>query len=396
MPEKPPLHPADVRGASRLVADAAVGMADLVEAVHAAILGAPGLRDLPASAAVGKVAGLAYGGVRGVARALGAGAELLLGHHAPRHGQPHDSPEREAMLAALNGVLGDYLAASGNPLQIAMHLRQAGLPLDPAAPAPAGRPSGKVLLLIHGLCMNDLQWRRDDHDHGARLAADLGFTPIYLHYNSGLHISTNGRALADLLESTLRGWPVPVEQLVIVAHSMGGLVARSACHYAAEAGQSWLAQLRALLFLGTPHHGAPLERVGSWAHAALDASPYTAAFGRLGRVRSAGITDLRYASLLDADWAGRDRFTHPGEAHRRVPLPLGTRCYTIAARASAAGGQLLGDGLVPLASALGDHADPELALGFPADRRWLAQGINHLGLLSSPEVYERLRGWLSA
>ena len=396
MSEKLPLHPADVHGAGRLAADATVGLADLVEAVHTAILAAPGLRHLPASAAIGGLAGLVYGGVRGFARTLGAGADLLLSHHPPRHGQPHESPEREAMLAAMNGVLGDYLAASDNPLRIAMHLRQAGEPLDSYAPAPAMGPAGgKILLLVHGLCMNDLQWQRQGHDHGARLAAELGFTPIYLHYNSGLHISTNGRALADLLESTLRCWPVPIEQLAIVAHSMGGLVARSACHYGAEAGNSWLGQLRALVFLGTPHHGAPLERVGSWAHAMLGASPYTAAFARLGRLRSAGITDLRYGSLLDADWAGRDRFAHSGAPHQHVPLPAGVRCYTIAASTGKAGRQLLGDGLVPLASALGDHADPELALAIPADRRWLGQNINHLELLSNPEVYERLRGWLA-
>lgn len=113
--------------------------------------------------------------------------------------------------------------------------------------------------------------------YGAHLARDLGCTPIYLHYNTGLHISTNGRAFAAMIEALLRHWPVPAEQLVIVGHSMGGLVTRSACHYGALAGHAWLRRLHTIVFLGTPHHGAPLERVGNWVNVMLGANPYTAA-----------------------------------------------------------------------------------------------------------------------
>ena len=112
--------------------------------------------------------------------------------------------------------------------------------------------------------MNDLQWKRKGHDHGAALARDLAYTPVYLHYNSGLHISTNGRAFAELLEALVRLWPVPLTELVLIGHSMGGLVARSACHYGALARHEWLRRLDKLVFLGTPHHGAPLERGGNW------------------------------------------------------------------------------------------------------------------------------------
>ncbi len=235
--------------------------------------------------------------------------------------------EREAVLAALNGVLGDHLAESRNPLAIEMCLRHDGQPLDlerAALERAIARPTGRILLLVHGLCMNDLQWRRNGHDHGAALAADCGFTPVYLRYNSGLHVSSNGRMLAALIERLVHEWPVAVEQIVILAHSMGGLVTRSACRHADQharrSGPDWLRRTSDIFFLGTPHLGAPLERGGNWIDLILDASPYTTAFARLGKIRSAGITDLRLGSLCDEDWQLRDRFARvAGSAHARAP-----------------------------------------------------------------------------
>ena len=84
------------------------------------------------------------------------------------------SPEREAFVAALNGVWGDHLANTGNPLAIAMSLRVGGRPYQATLRA----PTRKLLVLVHGLAMNDLQWTRRGHDHGQALARDLGFTPV--------------------------------------------------------------------------------------------------------------------------------------------------------------------------------------------------------------------------
>ena len=210
-----------------------------------------------------------------------------------------------------------------------MRLRRDGQPLDlmtPTLAAALPQPTGKSVL-AHGLCMNDRQWRRKEHDHGAALAADAGFTPVYLHYNSGLHVSTNGRAFAGLLEALLGTWPVPVDELVIVGHSMGGLLARSAYHYSGVAGHAWPRHLRKIVFLGTPHHGTAFERGGNWVTVTLGVSRYTVAFACLGKIRSAGITDLRYGSLLDEDWEYRDRFAcardmrrGPAAARRRGVL----------------------------------------------------------------------------
>ncbi len=171
---------------------------------------------------------------------------------------------------------------------------------------PFRRLPGRLLVLVHGLCMNDLQWRRNGHDHGAALAHDGGWQPLYLHYNSGRHASTNGREFADLLETLVAQWPVPVEELVVLAHSMGGLVARSACQHAELSQQRWLKHLRKIVFLGTPHHGAPLERHGHGLQRLVGISPYTAPLARLGMIRSAGITDLRHGNVLDQDWWEQD------------------------------------------------------------------------------------------
>lgn len=392
----------DIHGFSRLAIDAAVGLTDLVETMHHNISRVPGVLGTSTRLPMKGISGLAYRAVRGATRLVGGGINAILAQLVPLLEQESSSAGREAVLSVLNGVLGDHLTVSGNPLAIPMRLRRGGKPLEITSQALAEaipQPRGRVLLLVHGLCLNDLQWRRKGHDHGAALAADAAFTPIYLHYNSGLHVSTNGLALGEQIEALLNAWPVPVDELAIIGHSMGGLVARSACHYGRLAGHGWPRRLRKIVFLGTPHHGAPLERGGNWVDAALDASPYTAAFARLGKIRSAGITDLRYGNLLDEDWRNRDRFASSKDERIVVPLPDGVQCYAIAASISEKAGdlteRLIGDGLVPVDSALGRHPDPGRNLPIPESRQWIGYGMGHLDLFDRKAVYERIRQWLS-
>ncbi|MGH7289534.1 MAG: esterase/lipase family protein, partial [Myxococcota bacterium] len=285
------------RGVSHLAFDAVEQLTNLVEAMHANIAAAPLPLGEGTDGRTRGVTGFVYHSIRFVnaaARAALDGGLALLAEG----GEPAlPRPRSDALLSALNGVLGDYLEESGNPLAIPMQLRRGGetLALERAGLAAAlPGASGKLLVLVHGSCMNDRQWTRNGHDHGAALGRDLGFTPLYLLYNSGRHVSENGRELALLLEALVGAWPTPVEELVIVGHSMGGLVARSACRQGAEADHAWLRRLGKLAFLGTPHHGAPLERGGSWLDLLLGVSPYSAPLARLGMIRSAGITDLRY------------------------------------------------------------------------------------------------------
>lgn len=393
---------ADLRGASRLVVDATLGLASLVETMHHNILRTPGILGKATQQPASGITGFVYKTVRGVTRLVGSGIDALLERLVPLFDAGVSSQEREAVLAALNGVLGDRLQAGANPLAIPMRLRRGGQALDfnraaLATAIPAA--TGKVLLLVHGLCMNDLQWQRRGHDHGAALAADAGFTPVYLHYNTGLHVSTNGRAFAEQIEALLRAWPVRVDELAILAHSMGGLVARSACHYGELAQQEWLRHLSRLVFLGTPHLGAALERGGNWVDLLLDASPYTTAFARLGKIRSAGITDLRHGNVIDEDWAQRDRFARVRRQRPVVPLPEHVKCYAIAASIARRRGKLadnlLGDGLVAVASALGEDPRGRENLALPKRRQWIGYGMNHMDLLDSNEVYARISRWFS-
>lgn len=404
---QPLLQAADLRGAARLGTEAVAGLASLVEAMHARIVSLPRIPGLAGRAAVeertGGLTGLVYETVRGVTHLAGGTVDALLGWLGPAlaTADPHQPPrpEREAILAALNGVLGDHLATTDNPLAIRMQFRHAGRPVELERHALRNRIGGatpKLLVLLHGLCMNDLQWQRAGHDHGEALARELGYTPVHLHYNSGLSISTNGRILARLMEGLYSAWPQPVERLVMLGHSMGGLVARSAIHHGAQmqrGGLRWPGRVDDLICLGTPHQGAPLERAGHGLDLLLGAAPYAAPLARLGRLRSAGINDLRLGNIL-ASPAGGDGPV-PAE---RVGLPGSSRCHAIAASLGPAAGsikaRLLGDGLVPVASALGQHRKPENSLGFAPDRQAVVYETGHLDLLSSPAVYELLRGWL--
>jgi hypothetical protein len=397
-----PIRNSDLRGAARLVTDATAGLTDLVEAMHERIARLPGVPPPKREGRTGGITGLAYKTIRGVTRVVGGSIDALLGLLAPALGSDDPIPEREALIAVLNGVLGDYLAATANPLATPMALRRDGraLQVDAAALATSlPDASGRVLVMIHGLCMNDLQWSREGHNHGAALGRDLGFTPVYLHYNSGLHVSINGHALAQQLEHLIEQWPQPVERFVLLGHSLGGLLARSALHYGAQADHRWPSRLSDMVFLGTPHHGAPLERAGNWVDIVLGATPYARPFSRLGKVRSAGITDLRHGNLLDEDWVGRDRFTRGADRRQHVPLPQDVRCYAVAASIGQQTGdlkdRLLGDGLVPLDSALGRHRDPARCLQFAEDRQWIGYGVGHLDLLKHPELYAQLLRWLA-
>ena len=394
------IHTSDLLGFSRLAIDATAGLTELLEAMHDNIARAPGILDTPSQGPTSGITGLVYESIRSVTGLVGGGIEAILAPLVPMLKERKSTPERQAVLAALNGVMGDYQAAIGNPLAIPIRLRHKGKALTIERKALAGaipRLNRKLVVLAHGLCMNDLQWKRKRHDHGAALARDLGYTPVHLHYNSGLHVSTNAFAFAKLLEALIEQWPVPLEEFAIIAHSMGGLVSRSAYHYATVAGHKWPRQLRKIIFLGTPHHGTPLERLGNRIIGALDLSPYTNALARLGKIRSAGITDLRYGNLLDDDWYGRDRFEQSGDHRRPMPLPEGVQCYAIAATQEKTGGldaALPGDGIVPVDSALGRHEDPAMSLSFAESRMWIGQDMNHFDLLSKPTVYEHIKQWL--
>jgi pimeloyl-ACP methyl ester carboxylesterase len=390
-------HLTDLRGYGRLAADATAGITGVVETLHHTIT-----RLADPTGTSRSISRLVYSSIRAGTWIAGRGIDAALLALAPWLPDGAPTPRQEAVRAAINGVYGDHLAATGNPLAIPMRMRRDGrlLTLTRAELAAAiPDAGGRVLVMVHGLCTNDLQWHRRRHDHGAALARDLAYTPIYLNYNSGRHVAENGAEFSALLETLAAEWPVPLDELTIIGHSMGGLVARSAVHAAGGEQHTWPSRLRRLVFLGTPHHGALLEQLGSWVEATLRASPYSEPFARLGAARSAGITDLRYGTVTaEDDLLRRSRHGATRPSARVVPLPAGIDCYTIAAtlgrRARPVRDQLVGDGLVPLDSALGRHPVSERALAFPPERQWIARETTHLALMARMDVYAQLRKWL--
>jgi len=305
-------------------------------------------------------------------------------------------------IAALNGIYGDELAGRDNALATTMSVRVAGHPvaLTPDAVAAAfPRPTDELVVFVHGLCQTESSWRRaprpgaDPRPYGERLHQDVGFTPVDIRYNTGLHISTNGHQLDDLLTRLVEVWPVPVRRIALVGHSMGGLVIRSACHYGAERDRRWCRATRQVVCLGSPHLGATLEQgvnAASWLMIRLRE---TRAIAELLNLRSDGIKDLRFGALLDDDWADANPDEFLRDRCREVPfLPHARYHFVATSVAPAAVGMVFGDHLVRPASASGRGRTRRLPFG-EADGLVLT-GFHHFDLLNHPEIYDRLRQWL--
>jgi pimeloyl-ACP methyl ester carboxylesterase len=384
-----------LRGITRLAVEATQNVTDLVETMHHTIGGGPDILGRPWERVTRLLTAPAYGAIRGVTSIVGASLDRMVSECEPILSQP--GVDRGIFLAALNGVIGDYLVQSESPLAMDMRFCHKGKPLLLRREAlnekfPEG---GRLLILLHGSSLDESSWLRQGHNHGEVLAKDMQLIPIYLRYNTGRHISENGRAFAELLTELLAAWPRPIEDLIFLGHSMGGLVARSACCITETEGLAWRGKLRALITLGSPHHGAPWERLGNWVDTLLGISRYGVPLSRLGKLRSAGVTDLRYGNVLDTDWKDRDRFARGGDPRTAVGLPQGIACYAIAgSRSRDLSKVLASDGIVPVESALGQHKDPAFQLAFSPDHTWVAMGTSHLGLLGSRAVYGKIREWL--
>jgi triacylglycerol lipase len=309
----------------------------------------------------------------------------------------------DGAISALNGAVGDTLHARGNGLEIAMAFHDADGPLALeagvlAAMVPA--PTGKLSILVHGLGVNERFWRyREDPtlDYGRLLHRDLGFTPFYLRYNTGLHISQNGRRLAALLEQLLHAYPRRVEDLTLIGHSMGGLVLRSACHYGVEADHAWPRAVARMFTLGSPHQGAPLEQVVHLATGLLRwiAHPTTRVPADIINARSAGVKDLRYGYTRDDDWTGHDPDALLRNGRQPVPLLPHATHYVVAGSLTRNPEHwltlALGDALVRVPSAHGESRRSAHHIPFAARNRALVAGVTHNALAYSPVVYDEIR-----
>lgn len=298
----------------------------------------------------------------------------------------------EAAIGALNGLVGDWLADSGNGLATPMSLHAATR--DAEAISEFGRIGGgptKVVVLAHGLMCSEGVWEfgAPPRDYGSLLREDFGVVPLYLRYNSGLAIADNGRMLSSLLDRLATELGDRLEELVLVGYSMGGLVVRSACHDAAVRDARWLARVRRAFYLGTPHLGAPLERFGKRFSALLGRvkDPYLELGRDLVDLRSRGVKDLGAPVVTDLA-----SVEHP------LPLLPSIAHYLVAGSISDSPlwTPLFGDALVPIESAtFGAVARDERGPLIPPSNVRFLRGLHHLALAHDPGVYGYIRTWFS-
>lgn len=312
---------------------------------------------------------------------------------------------REDALSVLNGFFGDTFAKEGYSLATPMGLFSGDqqLSLDSASLRDqVPKASRRICVLVHGVMANPGMWRFTGDrgkDYGTLLEADRGITPVYLRYNSGLHISSNAQELAALLDDLVAAWPVEVEELSLIAHSMGGLVCRSACHYADAAGRGWPAKVKRVFLLGVPIKGAPLEKIAHLTSFTLTTifNPWTKFIGWIIKQRSAGIKDLRHGFLLDEDWQAKDPDALFNRGGRPVPL-LDHVEYFVAVgnlwkNAKHPLAKMLGDALVPEYSARGEQILDRKSSPFAESNSRVFPQVNHQALLNHPDVYAQICDW---
>lgn len=407
-----------LRGSLMLAAEAFDHVASRVHEFHRAISDMPfrSLRSVPVARRGSepvreihdRVTDGVYASVRGTARALFTGADralrrletsTLLPALAPP--TPKAARVQDDLVAVFSGMVGDHMQRRRNPLSIRLGAYRHGVRVEPTALglreayADAGP---RIAVFLHGLCGSENVWEmfRQAGDaqtdpYGERLARDLGYTPVYLRYNSGLHISVNGRGCAKLLEAIHAHWPVSVDQIVLIGHSMGGLVARSAADLGASRGDRWVSQLQQVICLGSPHLGARLEKAVHIGTHFMKRVPLARPIARLLDSRSLGIKDLRWGYTNHAEWKGRDPDAFWTQDRLQVAPVPGVRYRFLGGCLTAEPehwvSRTIGDGLVCLPSSLAlDIAGADSSMHVSTD---------HLRLLNHPAVYAQIRDWLT-
>jgi pimeloyl-ACP methyl ester carboxylesterase len=405
---------AELQAAGQLAGDAIGGFGGLIADMHEAVAGrvfrALGPMGAPVRVVHDGVSGEIHRGVRAGLRALPrGGAQLAALNAGPDTLALGDTPRGGVALAVLNGAIGDALAEADSTLALGMTVRRdggdVGLDADELALTfPEATP--RVAVFVHGLIESEDAWVRPPlsgrrpprPSYGALLRDDLAYTPVYVRYNTGRHISDSGRALSELLEALVASWPVDVQELALVGHSMGGLVARSATHLGELDGCGWVVPLRHVVCLGSPHMGAPLEKAANVAGWTLGRLTETRPFAKVVNGRSVGIKDLRFGSCAEADWCDCDADDLLTDRCNDVPFVDHAAYYFIGATLFRDErhpvGHVLGDLLVRLPSASGRGR--RRAIPFEVDRGRHLPGLNHFDLLNHPQVYDQLRDWLKA
>jgi pimeloyl-ACP methyl ester carboxylesterase len=296
------MQPDELTALGDLAGDAVAGAAGQVRGVHESIarriwrtLGPIGV---PSRVVHDLVVGSAYTAAQGTLGTGIRGGALMLSAAIPADSPSlHESGAARVAIGVLNGAAGDTLERRENALALKMALRSRCADVEPTPDAlSAAYPAatGKLAVFVHGLGETEDAWWLAQERHqpyGARLSAELGYTPLYVRYNSGRSVSESGYDLAALLLQVSSAWPVEIHEIALIGHAMGGLVARSACDQGAPA--MWSEKVAHVITLGSPERGAPLEWLANGISSAMARLPETRALaGTLSR-RSAGLKELR-------------------------------------------------------------------------------------------------------
>lgn len=306
----------------------------------------------------------------------------------------------------LNGALGNHFESWKLPLSREMGFYQEGSFVDIqelAARISVGKQKKKLCILIHGLVSDETMWKfpKSSDDYGKLLHSDFGIIPAYIRYNSGRHISDNGQDLNHLLSALYSICGKQIQEIQLITHSMGGLVARSACYYGQKTKSKWISSVSKIVFIGSPHHGAPLEKFGNYVTSILGIipNPFTRLTKRAINLRSAGIKDLRYGLLVEEDWKGKDPDAFANSEKTFVPLVPSIQYYVVTGTLHQNSEHFLseffGDAIVGKGSAIGKSGNSKYDLNFTKENIAEIPGVTHIKLMHDEAVYSQIRVWFS-
>jgi len=363
-----------------------------IEAMHQVIarrwFGPLGALGSPVRRVHDAVATVAYNSVRLSADAVGSGMDGRISI---------ESNTADSVHAFVNGLWGDDLGRRGDRLEITMAVRDrdgAPVPIGPDLVTAFPGATGCLVILVHGLVETERCWTATETQPGLaeELESHVGTTPVPIRYNSGLRVSENGTRLASLLEEVHSAWPVPVQSVALVGHSMGGLVVRSACEAARVAGHRWIDDVGDVVTVGAPHQGSPLEKLANVAASGLRVAPETRPLADFVDRRSVGIKDLRYGAIIEDDWNGIDPDALLDNTVGDHTLPPNIDHHFVAAVVTSDPahpvGVAVGDLVVRAASGGGGrHLEPSNVV--------VVGGKNHFDLIHDPEVIDSVLSWIA-
>lgn len=400
--KREPPHQGDlIEGLAQLATSGLTGIADIVMEMHREIV----LRPLGLHTERGRkfwnkgLTGRIYGLTKNIMGHSGEGVALSLrtfNRLTPSQQRRPLTAMQHFLIGVINGVTGDHLIHMRNPMALPMMF------YDRYGQPQRGEVRGRVIILAHGLCMSHLSW---DPGESVGLGEQIAYhspqsTVLYLNYNTGRRISQNGRTYANLLQELLDKNP-HITDIDLIGHSMGGLISRSALFYGKQMGYDWPSIADRLVCLGSPHHGAVLERLGFLVQERLGQVPFAGVLAKLFDIRSAGVIDLRHGSVRDDDWEHLEgRLGQKDDVRKPAPLPSSVKTFLVAGTlekgptSTSRTMQALGDYLVSVSSALGEHGNALHRLKVPESRKAVFYGVNHMALQYHPAVRNQVIAWL--